>query len=128
MFWVPGWPPRFFFPFPFRGLGFACGCWLLGGSEEFWGLSPNRPSRYAMRARRDSVNPCTAGVISAASSGGIVIGVRLTDDIVHVVPKILVRVQPSFSEKRAPELSRGVNGYLRQGQDDLHRPALQHGR
>ncbi len=36
----PGCPPRFFFDLRFRDGGLACGCRVLGGSEEFRGVLP----------------------------------------------------------------------------------------
>ena len=105
----PGWPPRFRFDLRFPEAGFACGCCVLGGSDEFCGVTPNLVSSSRNRSKSMTTNARTAGVISASSSGGMACGMGLVDDIMHVIPKNAACVQINFS-KIGP---RGVNGYLR---------------
>ena len=40
VFLVAGLPAAFLFDLGFRGAGLACGCCVLGGSEEFCGVLP----------------------------------------------------------------------------------------
>ncbi len=55
------------------GCGRACGCCVLGGSEEFWGVfrpcssSSTRPSSFPIRSSNVFTKARTAGVISASS-------------------------------------------------------------
>ena len=57
-FLCPGWPPRFFFDFGFCCGGLACGCRVLGGSDEFWGVLP-------FPCRRNSSSSARSPAISA---------------------------------------------------------------
>ncbi len=54
--------------------GLACGCSLLGGKEELRGVSLwSCALSCSMRSSNDNTNAFTAGVISASSSGGILL-------------------------------------------------------
>jgi len=85
----------------FGGFGRLCGCWLLGGNEEFCGVFPfacssnssNRASSFAIRSRSNPTKLRTAGVISASSSGGIAIDSIFEDEMVYVVLEKRIHVQ-----------------------------------
>ncbi len=108
----PYWPPSYWGKdsrplYPFSEAGFACGCRVLGGSDEFCGVKPNLASSSRILSKSITTNARTAGFISASSSGGMACGMGLVDDIMHVIPKNAVCVQINFSQIGP----RGVNGY-----------------
>ena len=96
----PGCPPRFLFDLCFCDTGLACGCWVLGGRDEFCGVMPTLASSFPMRSSSDSTKARTAGVISASSSRGIASGPGLADDIMYVVPENVFHVQIKFATNR----------------------------
>ena len=103
-----------FWIFAFGGCGRLCGCCVLGGSEEFWGVLPFtcrsnssiRASSFAIRSRSNPTKPRTAGVISASSSDGIVMDSIFKDDMVYVVLENGVHVQINLPKKRPPGCER----------------------
>jgi hypothetical protein len=64
--------------------------------------SSTRASSFAIRSSNSLTKARTAGVISASSSGGLVIDLMCEDDIIHVVLENPIYVQINLPQKTPP--------------------------
>jgi len=100
--------------FRFGGCGRLCGCWLLGGSEEFWGVLP-----FACRSS-SSIRACNSTTFAksrrmmAWASGGwrAMISSVIPGNMPLLLPNTALRVQISLARKLLQAVD-NYSGWLR---------------